>query len=96
METFFEEYAEIKKQIKLLEDKESFLKKAILSELEKNKVDKVDTSYGKFTIAKRKNWIYSDKVAELKEKVKLTEIEEQENGVAKVETTSYLMFKENK
>lgn len=95
METLYKEYAEIKQRQKELSDQEDFLKKTILAELDKNKIDKVETQFGKFTVAKRKNWIYSERVDALKESVKLAEIEEQEKNIAKVKLTTYLMFKEN-
>lgn len=93
METLYKEYADIKAKMKELTEKEDFLKKTILAELDKNGVEKVETTVGKFTVAKRKNWVYSDNIVALKENMKIAEIEEQEKGIAKAEITKYLMFK---
>lgn len=86
-------YAEVKRAIKSLEDEELLLKEAVLQELEKNKVDKAETAYGKFTIGVRKSYIYSDRIAVLKEKVKMAELNEVEKGLAEVKETKYLVFK---
>jgi hypothetical protein len=87
------QYAEVKRAIKALEDQESLLKEAVMVELDKNKVDKAETAYGKFTIGVRKSYVYSPKVALLKEKVKLAELEEVEKGIAEAKETKYLVFK---
>lgn len=87
------QYADIKNQIKSLEDQESFLKTAILEELDKNKMDKAETAFGKFTKATKITYIYSPKVNEMEEKVKLAKLKEVEKGIAEEKKTEYLLFK---
>lgn len=95
-EILLKEYAELKGVIKNLEDQQKALQVKILEEFEKNRVEKADTTYGKFFIAKKNNYTYSDNVLFLKDKVKLAQIEEEEKGIAKLKVTPYLLFKPKK
>lgn len=88
----FQQYADIKRQIKDLEDQESLLKQSILQELEKNNTHKIDFDYGKFTYSCRTTYKYSEKINALQDKVKLAQLREQEKGIAKEIKSNYLTF----
>ena len=88
-------YATIKDKMRQLQDEELFLKEQILSDLKKNKLAKVESNFGNFTICTRYNWEYTDKVTTLEEKIKLAKLKEQEKGIAKATETNYLLFKPN-
>lgn len=92
--TLFAKYAEIKLQLAELAKQEEAVKSAILAEFKTNALDKVETDFGKFTLARRESYSYSDKVTTMEEKVKLLKHKEQEKGIATVKnTTEYLVFK---
>jgi len=95
MDKILGEYAEIRAQIKDLEEKENGLKEVILLGLEDAEEGKIETSFGKFIRAVRKSYTYSPKVTTLEEKVKLAKIKEVEKGTAELKETAYLLFKEN-
>lgn len=88
------DYAEIKRQKASLEEQESILKIAVIAELEKYGKTKEDTVFGKFSIATRKNYKYSEKIELLEERVELAKIKEREKGVAEITETSYLLYKQ--
>ena len=89
----YKEYADLKLQLRILEAKEAQLKLAILSDLHKQKVDKIEGDYGKFTICQKKRWTYSRKLQKFEEDIKIQKIEEQESGKAKSEDSEYVMYK---
>lgn len=94
--TLYRQYAALMEQMKLLEDEKETLKTEIISQLGKEGTDKVETDWGKFTIAGRKSWKYSDKVLALSERVKLAKIREEEKGIATSTETKYLVYTLNK
>ena|SRR3990167_8162276 len=85
-------FVSVTEQIKILEDQRDILKEMVLKEMRSNKIEKAETTMGIFTIAKRLSWQYSEAVAKIKEKLKLTEIREQNSGVAKSSVTEYIRF----
>lgn len=88
----FSRYAIVKQQLQSLESEEKLLKEALLEEFTKNNQSKVETVYGKFTVSGKKNWVYSNKVKELSDKVKLLQYEEQEKKIATCNETKYILF----
>jgi hypothetical protein len=88
----YKRYAEIKGQMKKLEEEESFIKQVLLQDLEANDADKIAFDFGKFTRSTRVSYKYSDKVLTLQEKVKLAQLKEQEKGIAKEVKSHYLTF----
>lgn len=92
MKKIYEEYAKVRAEKDELVFREEILKAEILDDLKKNNLKKAETSFGKFTIGSRKTWIYSDKIDELKEKLAIKQIREQEKGIAKAKETNYLVF----
>ena len=92
----FEQYAQIKRNMKALEEEESLVKKAIMAELNEDGVEKAETVYGKFTIVPRKTYKYSVKIQSMEENLKIEKFNEVEKGVAKVIEKPYLLFTDNK
>lgn len=83
-------YSQIRRDRKALEDEEEMLKEKIMGEM---KDKSMETIYGKFTIAEKQNYKYSDKIKALEDKVKIAKINEQETGKAKLRITKYLTYK---
>ena len=88
MQNIYERYAEIKKTKKLLEEEEKELAKEILEKID----DRERFTFGTFTRATKTSYKYSDKVNSLKEEVKMVEIDEREQGIAKEVKSHYLLF----
>ena len=86
-------YAEVREAIKELEAKEAEIKSEIVEDMQKNKLDKVESDFGMFTLASRKSWKFSDKVVALEEKLKIAKFTEQEKGIAKSSETTYMVYK---
>lgn len=82
MEDQFELYAVLTAQIKELTERKAALNEIIIRDLSDNGEDSVETSVGKFTIAKLKTWSYSDKVAKLEEEYKAQKASEESTGEA--------------
>jgi len=82
-------YAELKTRVSQLEDQMKILKPDVLKEIEK-KGGELKMPLGKFKISTRPRWKYSDKVVKLSEKLKIRQIEEQEQDIA-VNTPSTTM-----
>lgn len=89
-------YAVLDKQFKELEEQRDLLREAIVEDLKKNNLDKIESSYGNFTIARKMVWTYTAKVKALEDKVKIAKDKEQKKGLAESSITEYLVFKENK
>ncbi len=92
----YKEYAVLKAEQHLLEDKISEVNKKIVEDMASRETSESDTVWGKFTIATKKRYEYSDKVADLEERVKLAKLDEQERGKAKVVESNYLVFSPKK
>lgn len=92
----YKKYVALNKKLSELEDERAALRAAIIDGLKKDKTQKVETKYGKFTIAYRTSWIYSEAVKKLKEKVKIAEVKEQQSGIAEEQKTEYLVYTEPK
>lgn len=70
-------YAIAKQQVKKLEEEMEALKPEIMEYMASQKVEKLPTNLGTFTIGTRSTWKYSPKVAKLQEEEKATGIAEQ-------------------
>jgi hypothetical protein len=92
MKTYLKKYAQLQAQIKDLEMQRDATKEIILEELHKNKLEKVESEYGKFTITTRRTFVYSEKVDALTEKVKLLKIKEEEKGIATPKYTEFITY----
>lgn len=94
-EHLFQRYATLKKTIKSFTDELDIINSELVKEMEANDLKKTEFAFGKFTIATKKSYKYSQKVADLEEKVKLEKVKEVERGTAKSSETHYLLFKTN-
>lgn len=92
MEKTYKQYATLMADIAVLEEKKDMLKEVLLENLRKEPEGKKETGYGKFTLANRKNWIYTEKVKGMEEKVKIAKDKEQKKGLAKSTITEYVVF----
>lgn len=84
-EAILEELAIIKQKIKTLEAREKELKPLVLEQVElfgKNKKH-LEKDYANFTRTVVPVWEYSEVVDQKKEELKMIQIDEQENGIAK-------------
>lgn len=93
--TLLKQYVSLDHKFKELEEQKSLLREQIIADFRKNKIEKVDSDYGSFTICQKKNWKYSDKIVLLENKVKIAKNREQEKGIAVISLTDYLMYKTN-
>lgn len=91
-----QDFIKVESKLKELQEQRDTLRAEIVKDMKKEKMDKAETDFGIFTVAKRVNWEYSPKVGELKEKVKLQEVKEQNQGIAEKSETEYLRFTNNK
>lgn len=92
MNSTFKKYAEVMNRIKGLETMRDQLKEEIITGLHKQKLQKVESDYGKFTISARRSYAYTEAVKKLEEKVKLAKVKEEEQGVAQEKVTEYLTY----
>lgn len=87
------EYAFVRINLRALEAEEELLREKILDSLLKEQLDKVESVYGDFTVAKKVAWEYTDKVKKIEERLKITKAKEQDRGIAKSKVINYLLFK---
>lgn len=78
-------YADIKLQIKALEDEAEEMKPQIVEYMAKEGVDKLPTSAGNFTVSETSRWKFSPAVEKLQE-------EEKQKGIAKKVVITMLKF----
>lgn len=88
-------YGQLKQQIALLNNELEFLQEEVFKRVkaiagDENKA--VDTPYGTYIIAQKKNWTYSPMVAELEQRAKDRKKTEQATGEATFETEEQLRF----
>lgn len=92
MESLYERYALIDAQMKDLEGKKETLRVNILKMMSEKELDKVETTFGSFTVARLKRWEYSEKVIELNEKYKALKAKEESCGIATFTESDSLRF----
>lgn len=85
-------YADIDLEFKLLEEKKAEAREKILVELKKNELEKVETDFGRFTVAHKTTWKYTDAVAKIADKLKIAKAKEEQKGLAKPVVSEYLLF----
>lgn len=88
----YEEYARVDLEIKALELKKEQLRPHIISMMEGDKLEKVETSLGKFSITNLKKWTYTEKVTDLSEKLKAQKAKEESTGDATFDEVPSLRF----
>lgn len=86
------EFLKVEAEFRAIEEKHTKLRLSILADLKESKLDKAETPYGTFTVARRTSWEYTAKVEKLVEKVKIEQTKEQQKGLAKKSETEYLRF----
>lgn len=95
--TILEKYAEIKKQIKVLEAQAKEMESEVIKTVDdvEGKEKKIETTYGKFQLIGYKRWEYSpelrDKESLLKEKLKFMKHEEEATGKATLLADGYTL-----
>lgn len=91
------EYAQIKKDIKVLEEKAELLNPEILELMQENEVEEIAIGdMGKLSMSSRRNWKYTDKVKALDEALKNQKKLEEQTGQADYTEKKYIVFKSNK
>jgi hypothetical protein len=85
-------YADLKSQIKDLQEQESKLKKEIEQEMEAEEADKVETDFGNFSYIPKTTYEYSDKVKQLDMELKQEKKKEEKSGKATPTEKKYLRF----
>jgi len=88
----FIKYAEIETVYNALAEKKEALREKIVSQMKKNKQEKMETAYGIFTVAKRTNYEYTQKIAKLLMNVKLAKVKEEQQGKATKVESEYLRY----
>lgn len=94
MQDVFKRYAEIQQLSKSLEKEAQELKDHIIGFMNETDTQLVENEFGKFKIAERAVYKYSDAVKAEELKLKDLKKQEEENGSAQASTTRYLTFKE--
>ena len=89
----FEQVAMIKNYQKILADRNDELVQLALDEMELANEVKREMPFGKFTVAERKSYVYTDAVTLIENDLKDVKKEEQDNGKAQVNITKYLLVK---
>ena len=87
------QYSELELAFTALEDERTALRGKIVAEFIANKVEKEETAYGSFTLGRRSNYTYTDKIKLLEDKVKIAKHKEVEKGLATEKVTEYLVYK---
>ena len=91
-----EAYQDLELEYRAMTIKRDTMRTLIVEEMQKAKIDKAETDFGKFTVGARSTWEYTDKVKKLQEKVKIAQVKEQQKGTAKMNVTHYLVYGEVK
>lgn len=89
----YQQYAMMKSAKSVLEERIEELNKIIFEEMQKTGERKKTFDYGGFTIVPKEKWSYSDAVKSKENEVKELKKKEQDEGVANMETSEYLLFK---
>lgn len=86
-------YAEIKVQMSTLKKEMDELNPLIQFEMEENKVDEIESDFGKFYFKKQRSWTYPDNVLKLESEYKAQKKESEQKGTASYIETNVLTFK---
>ncbi len=92
----YEEYARVDMEIKALELKKEQLRPHIIEMMDSEKLEKVETSMGKFSITNLKKWTYTKRVEELSDKLKAQKAREESTGDATFDEVPSLRFTSTK
>jgi predicted phage-related endonuclease len=95
--TILEKYAEIKKQIKILEAQAKEMESEVIRTVDdvEGREKKIETTYGKFQLIGNVKWEYSptlkDKESLVKEQIKLMKHKEESDGTAVKLSDGYIL-----
>ena len=89
----YKNYADVKNQIKELENKAKEIEVIILDEMKSQEIDSVKSDFGTFSLTKRKTWKYTDEVLKLSDVVKQQKEKEETEGIATFEEKVGLLFR---
>lgn len=88
------QYADIKKDIKMLEAKLDEIQPEVLSMLVENEAEEVQLNgYGTFTLCKKRKWIYTEETQNMETLVKTAKKLEEQKGDATYTESPYVVFK---
>lgn len=101
-----EEYAKVRSLIAQLEEQKRDLEPLVFDEIKKTGEKSYDTDLGKVTISEGVKYTYSDdfvnqekalkaEAKQITDKIKMLQLDEQEQGIAKAEPTQTVSFKSN-
>lgn len=90
--TKLKEFLKIDEEYKAIGEKRDAIRAEILADFQKNKINKLDTDYGTFTVQGKTTYKYSATVDKLSDKLKLAKVKEEQNGTAKASVTEFIRF----
>lgn len=91
-QSLFAQFVTLEAEYKDLGTRRDALRQVIVEEMQKNGTDKEENTYGKFTVASKKSYTYTEAVNKKVEALKLAKYKEEKNGKATVSETHYLRF----
>ena len=89
----YEQLKATKGYINVLEERYEELTKIAMDDMKEKGIHKFESDFGKFSIAERAKWKYSENVEQYAETLKSLKKAEEESGVATKEITNYLLVK---
>lgn len=89
------QYYEIQNKIKSLGDIKESLRSSIVKNFKENSLEKVESTFGTFTICKKKTYKFTEAVKKIEERLKIAKIKEQQKGIAEEIISEYLLFTSN-
>lgn len=96
MGNIWDEYAQLQAEANAIEEKMSQLRPHIIKMMIERGLDKMETSFGKFAISKRKVWKYPEAVTEIGEQFKEAKARAESTGEATYEEVDSLRFTQAK
>lgn len=91
-----ERCAEIKAQIKVLQDEFDGYKEQMMVSLKELDSKSINTGFGTFYITSRRKWTYSPAVGKVEEKLDALKTKEEKEGIATAETSESIAFRDSK
>lgn len=89
----YKKYVTFEEKFKEMEAKRKELREALVDQMKKDKIEKMETEFGSFTVCKKVTWVYSSVIKQLEESLKIKKIKEQEKEIAEKSESEYLLFK---
>ena len=94
MNKTLQEYANLVNKIKALEESRDLLKQSIIDDFTKNKIEKLETSFGNFSIGCRKTYTFTESIKKMEDKLKIAKNKEIEKEIARATESKYVIFRE--